>query len=186
MKGVAFETFLGNYFKGDMGQYFTPRELVEFMVTMVTPHHEQKILDPACGSGGFLLHAMDYIRKEASEYYHEGSPEHSKHWHDFAQKRLYGIEVSDSIARVAKMNMIIHNDGHSNVIGNDALADFDILDNKRKGFEKEGFDIILTNPPFGAEVKKEEKPYLNDYKLGEKKTTQKTEILFLERCFPVS
>ena len=183
VKGVAFERFLGSYFKGDMGQYFTPREVVEFMVKMAAPHHEEHVLDPACGSGGFLLHAMDRILKQASEFYPEGTPEHYTHWHDFAEKRLFGIEVNDSIARVAKMNMIIHDDGHSNVIGNDALVNFDILYNQHRDFKKETFDLILTNPPFGATVKKEESPYLDNYNLSKGKPSQKTEILFLERCF---
>ena len=183
VKGVAFEQFLGNYFKGDMGQYFTPRQVVEFMVKMAAPHHEERVLDPACGSGGFLLHAMDHILKQASEFYPEAPREHYIHWHDFAEKRLFGIEVNDSIARVAKMNMIIHDDGHSNVIGNDALVNFDILYNQHRDFKKETFDLILTNPPFGATVKKEESPYLDDYNLGKGKISQKTEILFLERCF---
>ena len=183
VKGLAFERFLGSYFKGDMGQYFTPRELVEFIIKMVEPHHEKRILDPACGSGGFLLYAMEHIQKEASEFYDEGSHEHRSHWHDFARDQLFGIEVNDAIARVAKMNMILHDDGHSNVIGSDALINFDKLYDQNRGFEKESFDIILTNPPFGANIKKEEKPYLEDYKLGKKRNSQKTEILFLERCF---
>ena len=183
VKGVAFERFLGNFFKGEIGQFFTPREVVEFMVNMVTPHHENLILDPACGSGGFLLHAMDYIRKQASDYYDEESREHYLHWHDFAEKRLFGIEVNDSIARVAKMNMIIHDDGHSNVISNDALVGFDTLRNQHSSFDKGKFDVILTNPPFGADIKQAELPYLENYELGEGKTSRKTEILFLERCF---
>ena len=69
VKGIAFERFLGSYFKGDMGQYFTPRKVVQFMVKMVALHHEERVLDPACGSGGFLLHAMDHILKQASEFY---------------------------------------------------------------------------------------------------------------------
>ncbi|MDE0322609.1 MAG: N-6 DNA methylase [Candidatus Poribacteria bacterium] len=183
VKGIAFERFLGNFFKGEIGQFFTPREVVEFMVDMVTPHHENLILDPACGSGGFLLHAMDYIRKQASDYYDEESREHYLHWHDFAEKRLFGIEVNDSIARVAKMNMIIHDDGHSNVISNDALVDFDTLRDQHSSFEEEKFDVILTNPPFGADIKQAELPYLENYELGKGKTSRKTEILFLERCF---
>ncbi len=183
VKGVAFERFLGNFFKGETGQFFTPREVVEFMVNMVTPHHEELILDPACGSGGFLLHAMDYIRKQASDYYDKESREHYLHWHDFAEKRLFGIEVNDSIARVAKMNMIIHDDGHSNVISNDALVGFDTLRDQHSSFEKDKFDVILTNPPFGADIKKTELPYLENYELGKGKTSRKTEILFLERCF---
>ena len=183
VKGIAFERFLGSYFKGDMGQYFTPRKVVEFMVKMVALHHEESVLDPACGSGGFLLHAMDYILEQASEFYPEDPRKHYIHWHDFAEKRLFGIEVNDSIARVAKMNMIIHDDGHSNVIASDALVNFDILYNQHRDFQKETFDLILTNPPFGAVVKKEESPYLEDYDLGNGKNSQKTEILFLERCF---
>ena len=182
VKGIAFERFLGSYFKGDMGQYFTPRELVEFIINMIQPHHEERILDPACGSGGFLLYAMEYIQRQAFQYYEEGTPEHYNHWHNFAEKYLFGIEVNDAIARVAKMNMILHDDGHSNVIGSDALIDFDKFYDQNK-FKKESFDIILTNPPFGASIKKEEKPYLEDYKLGERRNSQKTEILFLERCF---
>ena len=183
VKGVAFEKFLGNFFKGETGQFFTPREVVEFMVEMVKPDHEERILDPACGSGGFLLHAMDYIRKQASEYHDKESREHYLHWHDFAEKRLFGIEVNDSIARVAKMNMIIHDDGHSNVISNDALINIDLLYKQHNSFEKEKFDVILTNPPFGAVIKQSESPYLENYELGKGNPAQKTEILFLERCF---
>ena len=183
VKGVAFERFLGNFFKGEIGQYFTPRNLVEFMVKMVAPHHEARVLDPACGSGGFLLHALDYIRVQASDFYELDTPKHYAHWHDFAKERLFGIEVNDSIARVAKMNMIIHDDGHSNVIGNDALVDFNLLHTQHRDFQKETFDLILTNPPFGAVIKKVESPYLADYELGKGNTSQKTEILFLERCF---
>ena len=183
VKGVAFERFLGSYFRGDRGQYFTPRELVEFIIKIVEPDHEDRILDPACGSGGFLLYAMDHIQGEASQYYDEGTPEHRSHWHDFARDNLFGIEVNDAIARVAKMNMILHDDGHSNVIGSDALINFDKLYEQHRDFEKEKFDIILTNPPFGAVVKREESDYLDDYGLGEERNSQKTEILFLERCF---
>ena len=183
VKGIAFEHLLGSYFKGDMGQYFTPRKLVQFIIKMIEPHHEERILDPACGSGGFLLYAMDHIREQAPEHHEPGTPEHYNYWHDFARDQLFGIEVNDAIARVAKMNMILHDDGHSNVIGNDALINFDKLYDQNRGFEEESFDIILTNPPFGAHIKKGEKPYLKDYKLGKGRKSQKTEILFLERCF---
>ena len=176
VKGIAFERFLGSYFKGDMGQFFTPRKVVEFMVKIVGLHHENLILDPACGSGGFLLHAMDHIHTQASKFYPENPRKHYIHWHDFAEKRLFGIEVNDSIARVAKMNMIIHDDGHSNVIGSDALENFDTLDRRRGRFQKERFDVILTNPPFGAVVKKAESPYLDTYELGKGNASQKTEI----------
>lgn len=191
-KGVAFEQFMDGFFKGDFGQYFTPREVIAFAVEMMKPSHDDLVLDPACGSGGFLLYALDAIRREASEYYDEGTSEHKLHWHDFAQKRLFGIELNDSIARVAKMNMIVHDDGHTNVISVDSLQEIEKIKEENKGFGFNRFDLILTNPPFGAVVKKTEKPYLDKYDLdydwkdgarsGKPKASVKTEILFLERC----
>lgn len=192
-KGVAFEQFMDGFFKGDFGQYFTPREVIAFAVEMMKPSHEDLVLDPACGSGGFLLYALDAVRREAGEYYDEGTTEYDRHWHDFAQKRLFGIELNDSIARVTKMNMIVHDDGHTNIISVDSLQDIEKIREENRGFAFNRFDLILTNPPFGAVVKKTEKPYLDKYDLdydwknsersGKPKASVKTEILFLERCY---
>lgn len=183
VKGMAFERFMEDFFKGKIGQYFTPREIVDFMVKMIQPGNEDIILDPACGSGGFLLHAMNHVRETASEFFSEDSTKHYVYWHDFAEKRLFGIEINDSIARVAKMNMIIHDDGHSNVIRSDALRPVSELKKQNSAFEYEKFDTILTNPPFGATIKEEESPYITEYKLAENKKSQSSEILFIERCF---
>ena len=68
-KGVAFEEFMGGFFKGDFGQYFTPRELIAFSVEMLDPERKHLVLDPACGSGGFLLYALDHVRREAKRRY---------------------------------------------------------------------------------------------------------------------
>ncbi len=191
-KGLAFEQFMDGFFKGDFGQYFTPRPIIDFAVQMLTPKDDDLVLDPACGSGGFLLHALDAVRREADEYYRPDTPEHFKHWHDFAKTRLYGIEINEEIARVAKMNMILHDDGHTNVIGADALDRMQRINEVNRGFAKDKFDLILTNPPFGAQVKATERPYLGDYDLGKQtdakgkskpRNNQKTEILFLERIW---
>jgi len=179
-KGVAFEKFMEDFFKGRMGQFFTPREIIRFCVKMLDPQKEDSILDPACGSGGFLLNAMDKIREFAEKSYDER--EAYNHWHEFAKNNLYGIEVNDQIARVCKMNMIIHDDGHTNVISTDSLRNFEEINDIHKGFNKDKFDIILTNPPFGATVKSSEKDYLDKYELGKDKKNQKTEIMFIERC----
>ena len=191
VKGLAFEQFMDGFFKGDFGQYFTPRELIDFCVKVTSVNNEETILDPACGSGGFLLHALDAVRHEAAEYHDEASVEHFKHWHDFAQKKLYGIEINDEIARVAKMNMIIHDDGHTNVIGHDALEDFGHFKEINKKFKKNSFDIVLTNPPFGASITHRERPYIERYDFGKQKTksgvktrnNQRIEILFIERIY---
>jgi type I restriction enzyme M protein len=192
-KGVAFEQFMDGFFKGDFGQYFTPREVIAFAVEMLRPSHDDLALDPACGSGGFLLYTLDAVRREAGDYYDEGTTDYDRHWHDFAQKRLFGIELNDSIARVAKMNMIIHDDGHTNVISVDSLQEIEKIAAQNRGFGFDRFDLILTNPPFGAVVKQTEHPYLPSYDLdydwkegkrsGKPKTSVKTEILFLERCW---
>jgi type I restriction enzyme M protein len=185
-KGVAFEQFMEDFFKGKSGQYFTPREIVSFAVKMMDIENDDLVLDPACGSGGFLLHALDEVRSQAEEYYKGDDAEKYRFWHDFAQNNLFGIEINDSIARVAKMNMIIHDDGHTNVIGFDALEDVEKMTEKNRGFEKNRFDVIVTNPPFGANVKRSEHPYLEKFALGQNgkksRDNQKTEILFIERC----
>ncbi|MCK4395250.1 restriction endonuclease subunit M [candidate division WOR-3 bacterium] len=181
-KGVAFERFMEDFFKGKMGQFFTPREIIRFCVKMLNPQTDQLVLDPACGSGGFLLNAMDFIRDYADKEYEDDPVEAYRMWHDFAKDNIYGIEINDQIARVCKMNMIIHDDGHTNIISTDALREIKEINNIHKKFKANKFDLLLTNPPFGAKVKESEKPYLQKFNLGKDKKTQRTEILFIERC----
>ena len=215
-KGVAFEEFMGGFFKGDFGQYFTPRELIGFAVEMLNPKRDDFVLDPACGSGGFLLYALDHVRRAADDRFpnHGSDPQqsiqHFTYWHDFAEKNLFGIEVNDELARVAKMNMIIHDDGHTNIVGHDALDFLNRIHSKNYGLDEGKFDLILTNPPFGSVIRRTEKGdgYLNQFELREylssknypgrpnrngdatsaksgtkaaKRASIKTEILFLER-----
>lgn len=200
-KGKAFETFMSSYFRGDFGQYFTPRAIVKFIVDSLPITNESKVLDTSCGSGGFLLYALDKVRAQANEYYDIRKEEtaHYKHWHDFAEKNLFGIEINDQIARTAKMNMIIHDDGHTNVIASDGLlSDTELQENtKNYNFKYNSFDFIITNPPFGSNIKQTEKAYLRNYNLGKKeedwlaktslkhkeKDSQNTEVLFLEQCY---
>ncbi len=204
-KGKAFETFMGSYFRGDFGQFFTPRNIVKFIVNVLPITHESKVLDTSCGSGGFLLYALDKVRKEANEFYpdYETNPkaynDHFRHWHDFAENNLFGIEINEQIARTAKMNMIIHDDGHTNVIASDGLLSSDTIIEKteNKGFKYNTFDFIITNPPFGSSIKQNEKAYLHQYGLGNKdvswldtsntkvkgRPTQSTEVLFIEQDY---
>jgi len=197
-KGVAFEKFMDDFFKGNFGQYFTPREIINFAVEMMQPKRDDVVLDPACGSGGFLLWALDAVRREADKEFPDystdpkDSAEHRLYWHEFAQKNLFGIEINDEIARVAKMNMILHDDGHTNVIGGDALDRMERLREINRGFNKEKFDLVLTNPPFGAQVAISERHDFPLYDLAQqqdakgkirKRKNQKTEILFIERVW---
>ena len=202
-KGRAFETFMGSFFRGDFGQYFTPRPIVKFIVDVLPITHESLVLDTSCGSGGFLLHALDKVRKEADAYYPKqtGPPEgkdHYTHWHDFAEHNLYGIEINEQIARTAKMNMIIHDDGHTNVVASDGLvppAEIRAKTNNQ-GFKEGHFNFIITNPPFGSTVRLTERAYMNQFRLATrdvdwlnpnskaaKRPSQDTEILFIEQCW---
>jgi len=195
-KGRAFETFMGSFFRGDFGQYFTPRVIVRFIVDVLPITHDALVLDTACGSGGFLLHALDKVRGEASTYFKPGTDKHYRHWHDFAQNNLYGVEINEQIARTAKMNMILHDDGHTNVIAADGLVpDSEARERTRnQGFKYGRFDFIITNPPFGSTVKQTEKAYLHQYRLATRdvdwlnpkskaaeRPGQDTEILFIEQ-----
>ena len=204
-KGRAFETFMGSFFRGNFGQYFTPREIVKFIVDVLPIKNDSKVLDTSCGSGGFLLYALNKVRNQATEFY----PNHNndvrqherwfKHWHDFAEKNLYGIEISEQISRAAKMNMIIHDDGHTNVITSDGLVSDETILAKtnNQGFKYGTFDFIITNPPFGSTIRQSEQAYLKTYQLGKKEEDwlavkavpentrdgQNTEVLFIEQDY---
>ncbi len=198
-KGRAFEAFMGSYFRGDFGQFFTPRNIVKFIVDVLPIENTSRVLDTSCGSGGFLLYALDKVRAQASDYYDETSVEHYKYWHDFAEKNLFGIEINEQIARTAKMNMIIHDDGHTNVIASDGLLPSEemIKKNGNKEFKYDSFDYIITNPPFGSSVKQTERAYMNQYRMAIKdadwldvkkqgaknRANQSTEVMFIEQCY---
>ncbi len=210
-KGRAFETFLkDDIFRGKFGQYFTPRTIIKFIVEVLPITNKSIVLDPSCGSGGFLLYALDKVRRQADSKFdkEKQAAKHHDFWHKFAENNLFGIEISETIARVAKMNMIIHDDGHTNVIAYDGLDNLEkihqhALKNKSKGHDKfraATFDFIITNPPFGSDVKASTKGYLGDYDLGrknfdwieaklknlptnEERDSQKSEVLFIEQYF---
>lgn len=250
VKGIAFEKFLGKTFRGELGQFFTPRTIVDFMVEVLDPQEGEILCDPCCGSGGFLIRSFEYVREKieneiqdakekikketfTSEY--ESLPENEKEIIDekvnaqFAKLNyeldinnpnsrlrtlsydcIFGTDANPRMSRTAKMNMIMHGDGHGGVHHNDGLLNVN-------GVFENRFDIILTNPPFGSRVEKNwkiteadkytdverikkyqkrygpaydkaleqvnkniGKPLLSLYKTGTMSTL--TEVLFIERC----
>ena len=180
IKGIAFERFLGRTFRGEIGQFFTPRTIVEFMVWMVEPVEGDVICDPASGSGGFLIRFFEIVRQQiladADRQYREFkatveadkklSPDKktamlrekfdeiqatlkqdnrgSRMW-KLANRRIYGTDANDRMARTSKMNMIMHGDAHGGVHHHDGFLNIN-------GIFEGRFNIILTNPPFGANV----------------------------------
>lgn len=185
VKGVAFERFLGRTFRGEIGQFFTPRTIVEFMVHMVDPQEGEIVCDPASGSGGFLIRVFEIVRekiladadREYAEFKQKVESDSTLSEQELAkklkakfediQKRIdqrvegsrlwklsnrciYGTDANDRMARTSKMNMIMHGDGHGGVHHHDGFLNVN-------GIFEGRFDIILTNPPFGANVEPTDK-----------------------------
>lgn len=187
VKGIAFEQFLGKTFRGELGQFFTPRTIVDFMVSILDPQEGEYVCDPCCGSGGFLIKTFEYVRehiekdiesqKEVVKQQCYGEDYDSLSEKDkqkietkvseaFAHLNeelninnakgrlrtlsfdcIYGTDANPRMARTAKMNMIMHGDGHGGVHHHDGLLNVN-------GIFENRFDVILTNPPFGARVEK--------------------------------
>lgn len=179
IKGIAFERFLGRTFRGEIGQFFTPRTIVEFMVQMVEPKEGDVICDPASGSGGFLIRFFEIVREQiladVDRQYQEFKEEVEKksfsarksaellsekydelqktiepnrkdsRLRHLANRCIFGCDANDRMARTSKMNMIMHGDGHGGVHHHDGFINVN-------GIFEERFDIVLTNPPFGANV----------------------------------
>ena len=250
IKGIAFEEFLGKTFRGDLGQFFTPRTIVDFMVKILDPREHEIICDPCCGTGGFLIGSFEYIkgniekdieshkkllRKNLEGTDFEKQPlkkqneilikindafaainkdlslsNEKSRLFDLSFRRIFGTDAEPRSARTAKMNMIMHGDGHGGVHHHDGLININ-------GIFENRFDIIITNPPFGSRVSRDleivesdsykDESKINYYKkifgeeysealkqvtdnIGNKlidqfdtgKMSNLTEVLFLERC----
>ena len=187
VKGVAFEEFLSaTYRGGGLGQYFTPRAVVNFMVDLVEPAIGERMTDQSCGSGGFLIRVYDVV-SEKIRLSDLADREKERRLAELANQSLVGIDWEQRAARTCKMNMILHGDGHAGVYQANAL-DIDEVTHKvieRRRFypdaptiEEGTFDVVLTNPPFGA---RDDIPrILQHYELGKGKS-QKREALLLER-----
>ena len=147
VKGIAFESFLGKTFRGELGQFFTPRVVVNFMVSVLHPTENMLVCDPCCGSGGFLISVFDEIRKQIEETPRLAEIDKKERVRRLSTSCLFGVDANARMARVAKMNMIMHGDGHTCVYHHDGLLNIN-------GVYENRFDMILTNPPFGSRVNK--------------------------------
>lgn len=208
IKGLAFEKFLGTTFRGELGQFFTPRPVVEFMVDLLNPQENQLTCDPASGSGGFLIRAFEHVRaqivadvqrqkdEERERIEALGLPEEEEEQQiedaffrlnrellpssddnkpidtrvgRLAWQCIYGTDAEPRAARTAKMNMIMHGDGHGGIHYHDGLLDINGIFNGR-------FDLVLTNPPFGSNVGADQKVG------GSDETRVPSDFEYLQRC----
>jgi type I restriction enzyme M protein len=180
IKGRAFQKVLGPAIRAGMGQYFTPDEIVRLAIGVLDPKATDVILDPFCGSGHFLTRALEYVVDRQGTTL----PEHALH--EFKFFHLHGIEKSDRMVRIAMTDMMLYDDGHTNIRNQDALLTFDnypdIIALRDDGeHDPAVFDIVVTNPPFGSIMRQEAMEMVGRFDLGHKKKSLPLEIMGLER-----
>lgn len=234
VKGTAYETIVSNTLKQEAGQFFTPRNVIKCMVEIMDPDQNTRILDPACGSGGFLVMALDHVRKKyAANLYPNLSGIRLEEKHNsqdvvnftrkYAERMLFGFDFDPDLKKAARMNMVMAGDGHANIFNINSLdypegqlTDRDKVGPKvaesiatsqdknflfEKKYSKENalgkFDMIFTNPPFGAKVEVDRSisrryelghnpvkdAYGNYLFNGTEKSSEAPEVLFIEQCY---
>lgn len=171
IKGAVYEIFLKSTLRGDFDQYFTPREIVDFMVKYSDPKIGDLILDPACGSGGFLIQSFLYVNQKITNSTNS-EVEKKIMFDDLIDKCLWGGEADADLHVLAKINLIMHGDGYNNVYQGDSLSNPNITNDT--------FNLILANPPFT--IPYEFKEVLDKYEMGKQRDSQELDILFVEKC----
>lgn len=201
VKGVAFESLVGKTFRGELGQFFTPRQVVNYMIEVLDIKEGEAVCDPCCGSGGFLIRAFEYVQDAIDRDIQRQIDKVKKSNYSASEKQkriakllqecdkniagsrygklckdyFFGVDANVRMARTAKMNMIMHGDGHVGVYLHDGLLDVKNVTNGR-------FDVVLINPPYGVHVDRTAKDENGKYVFGEYKVSQSAaELLFVER-----
>lgn len=194
LKGRAYEEIVGSNLKGDRGQFFTPRNVMHMAVKMINPKLDEKILDPACGTGGFLVIAMnmviDQLKRDCIADF--DMPESA--WGDDQKKALqqkisevagssfFGFDIAPELVKATKMNMVMNNDGSGNILRNDSLLPPHLWEEELKNTLAHAlklkpdninthndlglFDVIITNPPFGSKITIQQEYMLSQYNIG--------------------
>ncbi|MDR1983902.1 MAG: N-6 DNA methylase [Prevotellaceae bacterium] len=197
----AFETFIGHALKGGQGQFFTPRNVVKMMVEILDPNEEDMIIDPACGSGGFIIETLRHIWRKLDaegEKYHWNKNNLQEEKMEVALNRIRGIDKDYFLSKIAKAYMAIIGDGKSGIFTDDSLErPENWQDNTKLKIDTGKFSVVLTNPPFGSKIPVSGQNKLSQYELAHKwKQNKQTgewtkekladkeapQILFIERC----
>ena len=208
-KGVAYQELVGVNLRGDRGQYFTPRGVVKLVVEMLDPEESETLLDPACGTGGFLVATLGHMLKKFREEQNtqvgnENTTEFlnvHERLKEYAAANVFGADFDPFLIRAAQMNMVLAGDGRRHIYNINSL-EFPLghladLPYAKKEIPLGSVDIIATNPPFGSDIPITDKHILEQYELaqnwesdggggfrntGNAKGSVAPEILFIERC----
>jgi type I restriction enzyme M protein len=215
VKGVAYEEVVGSNLRGDRGEFFTPRNACRMAVAMLDPQPGERVLDPACGTGGFLITAMnraiDHLDAREREQWTDPASgtetereELFRRRTEFLTNSVFGIDLNPGLVRAAKMNMVMNNDGSGGLWQANSLEN----PNKwpaelRRNVKLDSLDVVVTNPPFGANITIDDEEILAQFDLAAVwdlqpddtwqirrdahgspvlQKSQPPEILFIERC----
>jgi type I restriction enzyme M protein len=209
-KGLAYEAITSSTLKRERGQFFTPRNVIRMMVEMVDPQPDKLVLDPACGSGGFLVVALAHHRRRVLTDIgvNPDAPvpgelrRIDRALRKYAKSCLFGVDVDPDLRKAARMNMVMNNDGHGNILSFNGLEfgvagrqtkEMETFEKLRVGHGK--FDYVFTNPPFGSKIPISDATVLATFDLGHSWSRSNgvwqrgsllkkvaPEILFIEAC----
>jgi type I restriction enzyme M protein len=207
VKGHAYEEIVGANLRGDRGEFFTPRNVCNMAVAMLDPGENQLILDPACGTGGFLISAMSHVIEKirSAELARWGNnvaraeTTIRQRVERFAEKFIVGIDFNPNLVKASKMNMVMNNDGAGGLYQGNSLASPATWEEELRERDLDGnADLLFTNPPFGSKIPVDEPAILERFDLGHTwsyneesdhwrmtdaiQKSQPPEILFIERC----
>jgi len=194
IKGKAYEELVGANLRGDRGEFFTPRNVMNMTIEMLEPQDNEKLLDPACGTGGFLVIAMNKVISllESTLTAQFGKPKtqwtdndkriFQERVHEIAGTYFFGFDLNPDLVKATKMNMVMNNDGSGNIFQTDSLlppheweADFRTELSRSLGLKESNlrnperigfFDVVVTNPPFGSKIPIKDPHILEQYDLG--------------------
>lgn len=184
--GSVYEKFLSGTLKGELGQYLTPRPIVDFMIDIASPQPGERVLDLSCGSGGFLIRSFLKLRKQIQASSSSDS-EKAEAIDRLVKNQLWGVEINPRLANLCRINLVLHGDGFENIYTGDSVGAAPLLNMDKsvllETYEAQPmpkFDVILMNPPFNRPYFDEQ--ILNSYDLGRGKSSQGSDWLMVERA----
>jgi len=189
VKGTIYENILGNTFRGELGQFFTHRNIVEFMVRLVGIDAQKVVYDPSCGSGGFLIMCAKIVREQIRQAQPDLSPQDiERRLQEYSRRCLIGTEINERTARVARLNLLMHGLDYSNIFTVNALKiDESNNEHLRALVGENTIDVIFANPPFAGYEK--DPAVLSRFELGQngrgRVSSVTREVLFIERIVQV-
>jgi len=210
VKGKAYEEIVGANLRGDRGEFFTPRNVMKMAVSMINPSPTDRVLDSSCGTGGFLVNAMNHVIAQIEDVSEKKFGQPKSKWTDHqkevvrekisevASKNFFGFDINPDLVKSTKMNMVMNNDGSGNILRENSLLpphewneEFKSTLAKALGIPVDKisnhksidlFDVLVTNPPFGTKISITDTHILSQYEIAHNSKSMPPEQLFLERC----